>query len=362
MYNHFLSLRAGKWKIEKVRVSGFDCKKMLPALKVEHPWLKEVNSQSLQAAVLNLESAYQRFFKGLGKYPKFHKKHSRQAFAVPQHFTITDNQLSIPKLKASIRVKMHRPLGGKPKMLTIIRESSGKYYVSVVCECEIAQLEPVDAHVGVDLNLGDYAVLSTREKIPHPKWLKESEQKLKFLQRRLSRKVKGSGNRRKIRVRVARLHEKIGNQRSDFLHKLSRKLVNENQVISIEGLQVRNMVKNRHLAKSISDSGWSEFARMIRYKADWYGRTVKVIDTFAPSSKKCSLCGHINKTLKLSQRVWVCPNCKTVHDRDMNAAVNIDRIGRDTPELTPAERTAAVVSVLSMRQVTSKKQEAINPN
>ncbi len=183
VYNYFLAFRSEKWESERIRLSGFDCKKMLPALKAENPWLGEVNSQSLQSSVLNLESAYQRFFKGLGKYPKFHKKRSRQAFAVPQHFSIAGNQLTIPKLKTSIKVKMHRPLGSKPKVLTIIRESSGKYYVSVVCECEVTQLPPVDTHVGVDLNLGDYAVLSNKEKIPHPKWLKKSEQQLKFLQR-----------------------------------------------------------------------------------------------------------------------------------------------------------------------------------
>ncbi len=246
-------------------------------------------------------------------------------------------------------------------MLTVIKESSGKYFASIICECKTSHLPKSQTEVGVDLNLGDYAVLSTGEKVEHPKWLLTAEKELKRLQRQLSRKVKGSITRSKLWLKVARLHEKIGNQRNDFQHKLSRYLIDENQVISIERLQVQNMVRNRNLAKLISDSGWSGFGRMLRYKADWYGRTVKVIDTFAPSSKKCSLCGHINKALKLSQRAWVCPNCKTVHDRDINAAVNIDQMGRDTPELTPAERTTAVVLILSMRQVASKKQEVQIP-
>jgi putative transposase len=359
VYNYFLALRSEKWKNEQVRISGFDCKKMLPDVKCQFPWLTKVNSQSLQYAVLNLESAYRRFFKRLGQYPKFHKKHSRQAFAIPQNFVLGGGNLRLPKLQSPIRVKQHRPLGGSPKNLTIIKESSGKYYVSVVCECEPHPLPVVESSVGVDLGLKNLAVLSTGQKIGHPKWLRQSEKRLIRIQRRLSHKVKGSKNRQKARLLVARLHERIKNQRQDFLHKLSHQLINENQVVSIEGLRVRNMVRNRQLAKSISDSGWSELARQIHYKAEWSGRTVKIIDTFTPTSTPCSECGYINKDLTLSQRVWVCPECLVVHDRDHNASVNIEVIGRDTPEVTPAERRAAAVSILSMRQVRSLKQETL---
>lgn len=232
-------------------------------------------------------------------------------------------------------------------------------YVSVVCECESYHLPISDRTVGVDLGLKDLAVLSTGEKVEHPKWLRKAEKRLSKVQRRLSRKQKGSSNRQRAKLQIARLHERTKNQRQDFLHKLSHRLILENQEVSIEGLRVRNMVKNRHLAKSISDSGWSELARQLHYKAEWYGRTVKVIDTFAPSSKTCSICGYVHKGLKLSQRVWQCPKCLVMHDRDHNAAVNINIIGRDTPEVTPAERRAAAVSILSMRQVRSKKQEAL---
>ena len=357
VYNHFLDLRKTAWEQDKERVSGFDCKKMLPALKQQFPWLADINSQSLQAAALNLESAYRRFFKGVGKYPRFHKKHSRQAFTVPQHFIIANGLLRIPKLQSQVEVRMHRPLAGSPKTLTVIKEASGKYYVSVVCECDIQQLPFVETQAGVDLGLKDFAVLSTGEKVSHPKWLQQSEKRLSRLQSGLSRKLKGSQNRAKTRLRVARLHEKVSNQRKDFLHKLSHRLINENQVVSLEGLRVSNMVRNRCLSKSISDSGWGEFARQVHYKAEWYGRTVKVLDTFCPSSKTCSICGFIKEDLTLVQRLWTCPNCRTIDDRDFNAAVNIAIIGRDTPEVTPAERRAAAVSILSMKQVRSVKQE-----
>ena len=249
VYNHFLDLRKTAWEQDKQRVSGFDCKKMLPALKQQFPWLADINSQSLQAAALNLESAYRRFFKGVGEYPRFHKKHSRQAFAVPQHFIIANGLLRIPKLQSQVEVRMHRPLAGSPKTLTVIKEASGKYYVSVVCECDIQQLPFVETQAGVDLGLKDFTVLSTGEKVSHPKWLQQSEKRLSRLQRGLSRKLKGSQNRAKTRLRVARLHEKVSNQRKDFLHKLSHRLINENQVVSLEGLRVSNMVRNRCLSK-----------------------------------------------------------------------------------------------------------------
>jgi len=360
VYNHFLDVRKKAWDQDKQSISGFACKKMLPALKQQYPWLADINSQSLQAAVLNLESAYRRFFKGVCKYPRFHKKHTRQAFTVPQHFILTDGLLRIPKLQSQIKVRMHRQLEGIPKTLTIIKESSGKHYVSVSCECDDPHKFPLsDSQIGVDLGLKNYAVLSTGEKIEHPKWLRQSEMRLARQQRHLAHKQLGSNNRIKARLQVARLHEKVSNQRQDFLHKLSYRLINENQVVSIEGLRVSNMVRNRHLSKAISDSGWGEFARQLQYKAEWYGRTVKVLDTFYPSSKTCSICGVVNKNLKLSHREWGCLKCGTVHDRDHNAAVNIDIIGRDTPEVTPVERRAAAVSILSMRQVRSTKQEAL---
>lgn len=358
VYNHFLALRKETWEKDKLAVSGFDCKKQLRSLKSEYLWLKEVNSQSLQESVLNLDKAYKRFFKKLANYPRFKKKGNKQSFAVPQHFSIETGRVNIPKLVDGIKFKQHRGLIGIPKSLTISKTPSAKYFVSIVCECEIEKLPPIKQEVGVDLGLTHFATLSTGEKIEHPKVLKRSARQLARLQRSLSRKQKGSNNRLKAKLLVARIHEKIANQRKDFLHKLSSRLINENQVICIEDLNVRGMVKNRCLAKAISDSGWSEVVRQLHYKSDWYGRTVKQIPRFYPSSKECNVCYFVYAGLTLSQRVWTCPNCGTIHDRDDNATKVIKRVGQDMPELTPVEKLAAVTPTLSMKQVSSKKQEA----
>jgi len=346
VYNHFLSLRKDAWQKNKQSISGFECKRRLKALKIEFPWLKEINSQSLQEAVLNLEKAYRRFFKKQSGYPRFKKKKNIQSFTVPQYFKIENNEIYIPKLQSGIKIKMHRPIDGPPKLLTISKTPSGKYFVSVICETIVDKLPIVKQEIGVDLGLTDFVTLSTKEQIEHPKLLQASEKRLKRLQRELSRKRKGSKNRDKARTLVAKQHEKIANQRKDFLHKLSFRLINENQVICLEDLNIKGMVRNRHLAKAISDSGWSEFTRQIQYKADWYGRTVKQIPKFYPSSKECSICHFVYADIKLSQRVWTCPNCGTVHDRDDNASINIKYVGQVMPEVTPAERLTSVTSII----------------
>jgi len=368
VWNHFLDLRSSVYKEEKKTISGFECKHMLVDLKKEYSWLREPNSQSLQESVLNLEKAYRRFFKGLGGYPRFKKRANHQSISIPQSFSIDNTKLFIPKLKTGIRIKLHREVKGIMKTLTISKTPSGKYYASISCKTDIEPLPKTNKQIGIDLGLTDFAVLSTKERIENPKILRESQRKLTKLQRQLDRKqhprykgdkTKKSNNYKKSRIKVARLYDEITNRRKDFLHKLSKRLINENQVISLETLNVKGMVKNHHLAKSISDVGWKMFSDMLEYKAGWYGRTVKKIPMFYPSSKTCSVCGYIKSDLQLKDREWICPKCNTIHDRDINASVNINAIGQDMPELTPVERTASVTPILSMKQVVSMKQEAL---
>lgn len=358
VYNHFLALRKEAWEKDKQAISGFECKRQLKALKTENPWLKEVNSQSLQEATLNLEKAYRRFFRRLSSYPSFKKKRDKQSFTVPQHFRLEDGYLYIPKLDTGIVVKAHRKMLGVLKSLSISKTPTGKYFVAIACETVTKKLPMVGQEIGVDLGLTHFAVLSTKEKIEHPKLLGQSERQLKRLQRNLSGKQKGSRNRGKARLLVARKHEQIANQRKDFLHKLSSRLINENQVICLEDLNVKGMVRNRHLSKAISDSGWGEFIRQIQYKAEWYGRTVKQIPRFHPSSKECSICHFVYSGLTLSQRIWTCSNCGTIHDRDFNASDVIKHVGQDMPKVTPVERMASVTPIMSMKQVSSRRQEA----
>lgn len=353
LFNLALETKTMAYLGSKVNLSRYDLQKQVVDLKKELPWLKEINSQSLQVALLDLDTAYSNFFKGRANFPKFKKKSNRGSFNVPQNVIISDDKLIIPKFKEGIKIKLHRDLVGTIKQATVSFTPTGKYFVSILCDTgeESPVKKPIGEKnsIGVDLGIKDFLVTSEGEVVENPKFLRNSIERLKVLQRRASKKQKGSSNRKKANKRVALLHEKITNQRKDFLHKTSTKLIRENQTICLENLGVSNMMKNHKLALSISDVSWSEFNRMIEYKAEWYGVNVLRIGRFTPSSKTCE-CGVINKELKLSDRVWECKSCGRVNERDLLASNNIkkfalkDYSGQELP-VEPVEMSTLVESM-----------------
>lgn len=288
----------------------------------EAEWLKGADSQVLQQKLRDLERAYVNFFEKRSRYPRFKSKRSEQSIRYPQRFRLSPTHIYLPKV-GWVKAVFHRPLEGKAKHVTVTKTKSGKYFASVQCEVEAPEPVRHDGEVGIDLGLKCFLVTSDGERVDHPKYLQKSEKRLVRLQRRLSRRVKGSRGREKARVLLARQHEKVANQREDFLHKASRSMVNRYGFIGIEDLNVCGMVKNHRLAKSISSTGFGMFRRMLEYKARWYGAWVEKVDRFYPSSKTCSACGYVLPDLSLGVREWDCPVCGAHHDRDYNAAVNI---------------------------------------
>lgn len=299
--------------------------------KKEFPWLKEVDSLALANAQMNLDKAYKNFFrdKTIG-FPKFKSKKTNKFSYTTNNqngtiYIIDNKYIKLPKLKTLVRIKQHRqiPINGKIKSVTISQNPTGKYYISILVEQEIKELPKNDFAIGIDLGLIDFAITSDGIKYSNPRYLRKSLNKLGKEQRRLSRKKKGSKNRNKQRTKVAKLHEKITNQRKDFLHKLSSELINENQVICLEDLQVKDLLQNKHLSQSVSDVGWYEFRRQLEYKANWYGRTISFVDKYYPSSQICSNCEENTGKKSLDIREFDCPYCGKHHDRDINASINI---------------------------------------
>jgi len=324
VYNWALATRKEYYRKHKKDINYYVLKRMMTELKgqPDHAWLREADSQALQAKVEDLNRAFVNFFEKRSKFPRFKKRHGRQSIRYPQRFRFDGNCVYLPKI-GWVKIVLHRLPEGKPKSITVSKTKSGEYYASVLCEVDENVSPNGKPPVGVDLGLKDFAVLSTGEKIKHPKYLKRAERRLKKLQKRLSRKKKGSSNRSKARLLVARQHEHVARQRADFLHKLSYRLVTRYGALCLETLNVQGMLKNRRLAGSIADSGWSMFGRLCEYKADWYGSLILRADPLYPSSKTCSACGCVNHDLTLSDRFWTCKNCGAHHDRDKNAAVNL---------------------------------------
>jgi len=356
VYNWGLEQKTKSYQEGKKTLTFLGLGPELIKLKKENIWMKEVNSQSLLASLKNLDNAYTRFFREKKGFPKFKSKYNpKQSFQCPQHCGVDFEKglLNIPKVK-NIKAIFHRKFEGDIKTVTISKVPSGKYYVSILVEDgkELpikSKLDRNDA-VGIDMGLKDFVVTSDGDKIANPKYLRKSEEILARRQKKLSKKKKGSNNRNKQRQKVAKLHEKIANQRKDFLHKVSYQIVHKNHgTICVEDLCVKGMVRNHKLAKSISDVGWGMFYEFLKYKSEWYGKNFLDIGRFEPSSKMCSVCGHIKSDLKLSDREWTCKKCGTEHDRDVNASVNIRNmtftnqnlircIGLEQPESTPVEK------------------------
>lgn len=338
VYNWALDTKSRAWKDEQKNLRKFDLvNKMQRKLKVNNEWLSEVNAQSLQFAIKQMDDSYQNFFKRNAKFPNFKKKFGVQSCNFPQNnrADFHNGLLEIMKFrgKNAIRCKFHRRFYGELKRVTIIRECDGRYYASCLVEDRFTPLPQKkvlrETAIGIDTGLTHFATLSTGEKITSPKFSKNASLRLARLQRSLSRKKKGSSNYAKAKLHIARLHSKVAHRRSDFLHKLTYRLTHENQVscICVEDLNVKGMMKNHHLAYSIADAGLGEFYRQLAYKCEWYGVSYRVINRFAPSSKLCNNCGHRMNKMPLSVRRWTCPECGTHHDRDINAAKNIKELG-----------------------------------
>ena len=328
VYNRMLRVRSDAWYTEQKSVGYHATSALLTELKKEpeFEWLNEVSSVPVQQSLRHLQTAFGNFFAKRAKYPTFKSKHDKQAAEYTSSaFKWDGKALKLAKMSEPLAITWSRtlPKAAKLTTVTVTKDAAGRYFASMLCD-DVATAKPeVASKVGIDLGLTHFAILSTGEKIAAPNTFRKNEKELAKLQRRLSKKCKGSANRRKAKLKVARLHAKMADTRRDFLHKLSTRLVNENQVIAVESLAVSNMKKNRCLAKSISDGGWSEFVRQLEYKAKWYGRTLVGIDRWYPSSKRCSDCGHTVKVLALNVREWACPECGVVHDRDINASKNI---------------------------------------
>ncbi|OLT13987.1 transposase [Actinomadura sp. CNU-125] len=333
VYNKALEERTRAWRSQRHRMSYADTSAALTAWKKtgELAFLNEVSSVPLQQALRHLQAAFAAFFGKRARYPslKSRKKSRASAEYTRSAFTWRDGALTLAKMNGPLDIVWSRPLpeGAVPSTATVSKDAAGRWFVSLLCEDTVIRLEPSDKVVGLDAGVTSLVTLSTGEKVANPRHERRDRERLARAQKDMARKAKGSANREKAKAKVARVHARIADRRRDFLHKLSSRLVHENQVVVIEDLNVRNMVKNHSLARAISDAGWRELRVMLEYKAGWYGREFVVIDRWFPSTKTCSKCGTLQKDMPLNVREWECGGCGARHDRDVNAARNIVAAG-----------------------------------
>jgi putative transposase len=332
VYNRALALRSHAWLQEQKRVNYYDTSKLLTEWKQnpETEWLQDVSSVPLQQSLRHLQAAFVAFWEKRAKFPAFKSKRKgrHSATFTRMAFSFRDGRVTLAKCVAPLNIRWSQPLpkDADPSSVTVSRDPAGRWHISIQVEAIVEALPAVTTTVGIDMGITCLVAMSTAEKVPNPRHERKDRARLALVQRRLSRKANGSANRFKARVKVAKVHARIADRRRDVLHKLSTRIVHENQVVIIEDLAIRNMVRNHSLARSIFDASWSEFRRQLEYKAAWYGRTVVAIDRWCPSSKTCSVCGWVATTMPLNVRSWIC-QCGAIHDRDVNAARNIQAAG-----------------------------------
>lgn len=333
VWNYYLAQRKAAYELDGRTMNYYECSKDMTGLKNELPWIKDVDSTALQSSIRDLDAGFQNFFRRVKNgdkpvYPKLKsKKNHRKSYkskCAGTRIKVIGKYIRLPKL-GLVKCRVSKEVRGRILSATVSQNPSGKYFVAICCtDVEIEPLPSTGTVVGLDMGLKSFAITSDGVEYPNHRYLRKSQKKLSHLQRQLSRKSKGSHRREKARVKVARLHERIANQRQDTLHKLSTQIVRKYDLIAIEDLAPKNMVHNHKMARSISDASWGEFRRQLEYKAKWYGKRVVTVDRFYPSSQLCSSCGaRWSGTKDLSVRKWTCPVCGTLHDRDRNAAVNI---------------------------------------
>ncbi|MBO2552590.1 transposase [Shewanella algae] len=351
VYNRILSWRTDAFYQRQEKIGYLQASAELTRIKRgEFDWLNEVSCVPLQQCLRHQQAAFKNFFEGRAKYPAFKKKHHKQSIELTRSaFSYRDGRLSIAKSKTPLDIRWSRPLPCEPSTITVSKDSAGRYFVSCLCEFEPNKLPVTPNMTGIDLGLKDLFITDKGERVGNPRHTAKYAARLAKAQRRLSKKKLGSANRAKARKKVAKLHAKISDCRQDNLHKLSRRLINENQVICVESLKVKNMIRNPAISKAIADASWGEFVRQLAYKAEWSGRSLVAIDQWFPSSKRCSDCGHTLSSLPLSIRKWDCPECGAHHDRDQNAATNIKAAGLAVLALGENVSGMGSVSVSSSR-------------